>query len=72
MKGVTTLDESSHSKKGRGWLWLLLIPFIATLFPQFYAYDQPTLWGFPFFYWYQLLWVIISAIITWIVYQTTK
>ena len=27
-----------------------------------YAKDEPRLWGFPFFYWYQLLWVFISAI----------
>lgn len=72
MKGVSKLDESSQYKKRRAWLWLLIIPFIATLFPEFYAYNQPTVWGFPVFYWYQLLWVIISAIITGIVYAVTK
>ena len=52
--------------------WLLLIPFIGTLFPSFYASAAPTLWGFPFFYWYQFLWVIISSLITAIVYWTVR
>jgi hypothetical protein len=28
----------------------------------------PELFGFPFFYWYQLLWVLISAVLAGIVY----
>jgi Protein of unknown function (DUF3311) len=48
--------------KGRSWLLLLLlIPFIVTLWPPFYNFDQPELIGIPFFYWFQLLWVIITA-----------
>jgi hypothetical protein len=27
-----------------------------------YTKVKPTLFGFPFFYWYQLLWVIIGAV----------
>ena len=50
----------SRSRKGRSWLlWLLIIPFIALLIPQFYNYSTPTFIGIPFFYWYQLLWIII-------------
>ena len=26
-----------------------------------YADETPRLWGFPFFYWYQLLWVLLAA-----------
>ena len=56
-------------KKRRSWLLLLLIiPFIALLWPPFYNDLQPTFIGIPFFYWFQLLWVIITAIITAIVY----
>ena len=54
-----------------GWSWwylLLLIPLIATLWMPFYARWNPTVAGFPFFYWYQFLWVILSVIITAIVY----
>ncbi len=39
----------------------------------FYNKIEPVLWGFPFFYWYQLLWVLISAVITAVVvYKKTK
>jgi hypothetical protein len=38
----------------------------------FYNKIEPVLWGFPFFYWYQLLWVLISAVLTAIVYVKTK
>lgn len=54
------------------WLWLLLIPFIATLWPPFYAAAQPEFAGIPFFYWYQFLWIIISSIITGAVYLLVR
>ena len=56
-------------RRGRSWfLLLLLIPFIVLLYPPFYDFKQPTFIGIPFFYWFQLLWVIITAVITAIVY----
>ncbi|MBV9706352.1 MAG: DUF3311 domain-containing protein [Chloroflexi bacterium] len=55
--------------KGRSWLLLLLaVPFIVLLWPPFYNFQDPTLIGIPFFYWFQLLWIIITAIITAVVY----
>ena len=48
---------------------LLLIPFIAVLWVPFYNSLQPTLAGVPFFYWYQLLWIILGAVIIIIVYR---
>jgi hypothetical protein len=60
---------TSTQKKRRSWiLVLLLIPFIVMLWPPFYNFREPVLIGFPFFYWFQLLWVIITAIITAVVY----
>jgi hypothetical protein len=58
--------------KRRLWYWLLLIPFAATLIPPIYARATPTLFGFPFFYWYQILWIVLSALIVWIVYAVTR
>lgn len=56
-------------RKGRSWLLLLLlIPFIVLLWPPFYNTNQPTFIGIPFFYWFQLLWIIITAILMAIVY----
>jgi hypothetical protein len=48
---------------------LLLLPFIALLWIPFYNRDLPALFGFPFFYWYQLLWVPLTAALIWIVFR---
>lgn len=38
------------------------------LWVPFYDRTEPTLWSFPFFYWYQLLWILISAVVIGVVY----
>ena len=48
---------------------LLLIPFVALLWVPFYNAREPVLWGFPFFYWYLLLWVPLASLITWSVHR---
>ena len=40
---------------------LLAIPIIALLWVGSYARETPKLLGFPFFFWYQFLWVFICA-----------
>lgn len=51
-------------------MWvLLLLPFIGLLWVPFYNHSEPSLFGFPFFYWYQLAWVPVTAVLTWIVYR---
>lgn len=47
----------------------LVAPFVAMLWVGSYAETDPALMGIPFFYWYQLLWVPISAVLTMIAYQ---
>ena len=59
------------SSRNRAWLWLLVIPWIAMIWVPSYNRMDPQLWGFPFFYWYQLAWVLISAVITGFVYFVT-
>jgi Na+/melibiose symporter-like transporter len=51
---------------------LLVVAVVVPLLVPTYAKADPHLWGFPFFYWYQLLWVLISAVITALVYFKTK
>lgn len=48
---------------------LLAIAVVVPLLVSTYAKEDPHLWGFPFFYWYQLLWVFISAIVVSISYR---
>ncbi|MGH7737404.1 MAG: DUF3311 domain-containing protein [Candidatus Tyrphobacter sp.] len=42
---------------------LLLLPFFAFLWPQYYDRLEPRLAGLPFFYWYQLLWVALTGLL---------
>ena len=56
-----------------GWLrhWprlLFLIPVVVVLWVPFYNRLEPELDGIPFFYWYQIAWVLISAAIVMAVY----
>jgi hypothetical protein len=55
-------------RKSRPWLLLLLlVPFIV-LWPPFYNFKAPEFIGIPFFYWFQLLWIVITAVFMAIVY----
>ena len=51
------------------WL-LLLLPFVGLLVVPLYDHTAPVLFGFPFFYWYQLAWVPVTALLTFIVLKT--
>jgi hypothetical protein len=52
-------------------MWiLLLVPFVGLLWVPFYNFAEPSLFGFPFFYWYQLAWVPISSLLIWLVYRS--
>jgi hypothetical protein len=47
---------------------LLLASLVGMLWVPFYARTTPKLGAFPFFYWYQLMWVPLVAILSWIAY----
>jgi membrane protein implicated in regulation of membrane protease activity len=51
---------------------LLAAAIVGTLWVPFYDRATPALGGFPFFYWYQLLWVPVVAILTALAYLLTK
>ena len=38
---------------------LLIVPL--------YNHDEPSLFGFPFFYWYQFAWVPVTSLLIWLV-----
>ena len=54
------------------WAWLLLVPLAGTLFPPLYNTKDPELFGLPFFYWYQMVWIPISVVVTLAVYRATR
>lgn len=47
---------------------LLLVPLVALALVPTYSRETPRLWGFPFFYWYELLWVFLAPAFTWTAY----
>ena len=54
-------------------LWLiLLIPYAALVWVPFYNNSLPELFGFPFFYWYQLLFVPVTSALLYIVYRRIR
>jgi hypothetical protein len=66
------MNTEQQKRGGKRWWYLLfLLQFIAVLWPPFYNRVEPSLLGMPFFYWYQLAWVFISALITGIIYFAT-
>jgi hypothetical protein len=66
--------NDSHTKRGpwRWWHLLFVIQFVAVLWPPFYNSIEPRWIGIPFFYWYQMLWVVISAVVTAVIYLATR
>ena len=60
------------TRSTRGWFVLLALPFLGLLYPPLYATDDPRLFGFPFFYWYQPAWVPVAAVLTFIVYKKAR
>lgn len=51
---------------------LLLIPLVALAAVPVYSRETPVLWGFPFFYWFQMLWVLITPVLTYAAYVVIK
>ena len=48
---------------------LLAIPVVALLWVSSYSRDEPRLAGFPFFIWYQFLWVFLCSALTYTAYR---
>jgi hypothetical protein len=51
---------------------LLALPFLGLLWTPFYNQELPELFGFPFFYWYQFLWIPLTSLIIGLVYLSEK
>ncbi|MFF8910774.1 DUF3311 domain-containing protein [Streptomyces olivaceoviridis] len=47
----------------------LAAPYVAILWVGSYSAVDPTFIGIPFFYWYQMLWVLISTALTMLAYK---
>ena len=65
-------NPESHRATISGWYLLLILQYVLTLCVPFYNTSEPALGGVPFFYWYQLLMVLVCAALTAIVYFATE
>jgi len=66
------MTEPSKRREWSWWYLLFVVECIAVLWPPFYNLLEPAWAGIPFFYWYQLLWVVIAALLTAVVYFATE
>jgi hypothetical protein len=70
---VEVTPKARRMRRSRAAYLLLILPFIGTLLPWIYNRAEPTLFGLPFFYWYQLAWVVItSGLLGLVVYLTRE
>src|SRR5215472_5137569 len=51
---------------------LLLAVLVGTLWVPIYSRTTPALGNWPFFYWYQLLWVPAVALVSWCAYLLSR
>ena len=66
---------ANHQPKQGGWSWWYLIfigLFLVSLWVPLYNRIDSTFIGLPFFYWFQLLLILIGAVLTAIVYFATE
>ena len=57
------MSESPIARTDRNpWHWLLLIPIILPLLTFLYNRETPMLFGFPFFFWFQMLFAPLAVV----------
>ena len=54
------------------WNWLLVVPIVVPLLVPLYNKVEPTLFGWPLFYWLQLAFVALGVLTTVLVYRMTR
>jgi hypothetical protein len=47
---------------------LLILPFAAVLWVPFYNAAEPSVLGVPFFYMYQLVWILLTSVVIGAIY----
>lgn len=67
--------EPGRPSRMRSWSWwylLLLGQFVPALWVPFYNSIEPSWYGIPFFYWFQMIMIIVCAAVTAFVYLATE
>jgi hypothetical protein len=66
------MNDTAGKRNWSWWYLLFVVEFLMIIWPPLYNSVEPPLIGIPFFYWYQLLVVLIGAVLTAVVYFATK
>ena len=70
--GPVTQEVAPHRSDRSPWNWLLLVGIVLPLLVPIYNKVEPTLFGWPFFYWLQLAFVAMGVATTSLVNRMTK
>jgi hypothetical protein len=65
-------EDRARGEAKKWWYVLLLLQFVLALCVPIYNKAEPAVAGVPFFYWYQLLMILVGAILTAVVYFVTE
>ncbi|MGY1695382.1 MULTISPECIES: DUF3311 domain-containing protein [unclassified Geodermatophilus] len=71
-QGPTTGGAAPRRSDRSPWNWLLLVPIVVPLIVPLYNRVEPTLFGWPLFYWLQLAFVALGVLTTVLVYRATR
>jgi hypothetical protein len=73
------MSQESTKTTGRSstGLWVAIVvilvpPVVIPLWVPLYDKTDPTLWGFPFFYWFQFALILGSAVLTIVAYALSR
>ena len=56
------MDRKPARRKFHPAYLFLLVPYAALLWVPFYNRALPDLFGIPFFYWYQMVWIVLGSL----------
>lgn len=66
---TTPHKPCSGTRRRVFWVSLILLVCAVALIAPLYNLIEPRLFGIPFFYWFQFVWVILSGIVTALAYK---
>ena len=58
----------NRCKRACWYIVLFAIPYGGVIWLAMYNRVEPALFGIPFFYWFQFVWIIVTAIVTAVAY----
>lgn len=68
-RGISYMPTAKRGSAAQPlWILIFLALFAVALWVPLYNRVEPSLFGVPFFYWFQFAWIIVAAIVTGVAY----